>query len=129
MTIDHVALWTRNLEGLKDFYIQFFGGKPNEKYHNPSKGFESYFLSFDSGTRLELMQMPTIPLSTNNTEAQFTGFIHLAFSVGSPAKVDALTEQLRAAGHMVVGEPRTTGDGCYESVILDPDGNRLEITE
>jgi lactoylglutathione lyase len=128
MIIEHVALWTRDLEALKAFYVHYFGGKANEKYVNPRKNFESYFISFDSGARLELMQMPAIPLSLNDVEAQFTGLIHLAISVGSQLKVDSLTEQLRTNGYRIVGEPRTTGDGYYESVVLDPDGNRIEIT-
>jgi lactoylglutathione lyase len=86
-------------------------------------------LSFETGPRLELMQMPGIPLNANNVYDQFTGLIHLAISVGSKANVDALTEELRREGFEIVGEPRTTGDGCYESVVLDPEGNRLEITE
>lgn len=93
-----------------------------------AKTFESYFLSFGKGCRLELMQMPGIPDSKNNVYDQFTGLIHFAVAVGSKEKVDELTERLRADGIEIVGEPRTTGDGYYESVVLDPDGNRIEIT-
>jgi lactoylglutathione lyase len=95
---------------------------------NRQKKFESYFITFESGARLELMQMPTIPNNLNSIEEQYLGIIHIAFSVGSSEKVDALTESLRNADYVVVGEPRFTGDGYYESCILDPDGNRIEIT-
>jgi lactoylglutathione lyase len=126
--IEHVAIWTRNLEQLKTFYETYFQAVAGKKYSNPARQYESYFLSFASGARLELMQMPTIPLSLNRTEAQFMGYIHLAISVGSQAQVDVLTTQLRQDGYQVVGEPRWTGDGYYESGVLDPDGNRIEIT-
>lgn len=126
--LDHVAIWTKNLEQLKEFYQTYFQARPGEKYTNPAKQYESYFLVFDSGARLELMRMPSIPDSTNNVFTQFTGIVHLAVAVGSEAAVDALTERLRRDGHRIVGEPRHTGDGYYESVALDPDGNRLEIT-
>jgi lactoylglutathione lyase len=128
MHVEHVAIWTRNLEQLKAFYETYFQGKSSQKYVNPGKQFESYFLTFSSGARLELMQMPTIPESLDDTEAQFTGYSHLAFSVGSEEQVDALTARLRKDGYRVVDGPRRTGDGYYESCVLDPDGNRVEIT-
>jgi len=126
--IDHIAIWTNNLEKLKAFYEQYFGVIAGEKYFNPRKNFESYFLSFENGCRLEIMQMPGIPTSSNDIYKQATGLIHFAISVGSRGKVDSLTNQLRSDGYEIVGEPRTTGDGYYESVVLDPDGNRIEIT-
>jgi lactoylglutathione lyase len=128
MKIDHIAIWSRDIERLKSFYIDYFGGTAGEKYMNRQKKFESYFITFESGARLELMQMPTIPNNLNSIEEQYLGIIHIAFSVGSSEKVDALTESLRNADYVVVGEPRFTGDGYYESCILDPDGNRIEIT-
>lgn len=128
MQIEHVAIWTKDLERLKAFYEQYFEARASGKYHNPVKQFESYFLTFASGARLELMHMPAIPESRDDREAQFTGFIHLAMSVGSKEQVDALTHRLRQDGHQIVGEPRITGDGYYESVAFDPDGNRIEIT-
>jgi lactoylglutathione lyase len=128
MKIEHIALWTEQLEEMKAFYVTFFEATSNEKYHNPTKQFNSYFLSFTDGARLELMQMPGIPASRNDVMRQSTGLIHFAMSVGTKEKVDALTERIRAAGYKVIGEPRTTGDGYYESVILDPDNNRVEIT-
>jgi lactoylglutathione lyase len=128
MHIEHIAIWTRNLEGLRAFYETYFQGRTGPKYTNPARQYESYFVSFEGGARLELMQMPGVPPTRNSAEAQFTGLIHLAVAVGSPAAVDGLTARLRGDGFAVVSEPRRTGDGYYESCILDPDGNRVEIT-
>ncbi|KUO69321.1 MAG: hypothetical protein APF77_16140 [Clostridia bacterium BRH_c25] len=128
MKIEHVAVWTRDIEGLKTFYTSYFGGIAGDKYTNPKKSFESYFIKFDSGARLEIMQMPTIPMNLNDIANQYIGLIHIAVSVGSIEKVNAITDEIMKAGYTVVSEPRYTGDGYYESCILDPDGNRLEIT-
>ena len=128
MRIEHIAIWTHNLERLKAFYETYFGATANNKYVNPKKQFESYFLTFASGARLELMYKPTIPASQDNRETEFTGYIHLAFSVGAQTEVEQLTERLRQAGYKVLDGPRWTGDGYYESVVLDPDSNRVEIT-
>jgi len=128
MKIEHLAIWVNDLEKMKAFYEQYFNAQANDLYHNPSKNFRSYFLSFDSGCRLELMQKREIPINLNNPDMQHTGLIHFAISVGSREKVDQLTEQLRTAGCQIAGEPRTTGDGYYESVVLDPEKNRIEIT-
>jgi lactoylglutathione lyase len=128
MQIEHLAIWTPDLERLKSFYETYFGAQAGSKYINPAHQFSSYFLSFDTGARLELMSMPGIPPTQNDPLTQFTGYIHLALSVGSEAAVDALTARLRGAGYTVLDNPRRTGDGYYESVVLDPDGNRLEIT-
>jgi lactoylglutathione lyase len=128
MHIEHFAIWTEDIERLRAFYAHYFGAAAGTRYENPAKGFQSYFLSFASGARLEIMQMPDIPRTGNDASAQFTGYVHLAISVGSQGAVDALTEQLRADGYPVLDGPRRTGDGYYESVVLDPDGNRLEIT-
>lgn len=125
MRIEHIAVWTNQLEAMRAFYTEWFGAESGPKYINPAKGFESCFLSFDEGPRLELMTAPGL-------EGPFVvpcvGYAHLAVSVGSEWAVREKTEQLRAAGFEVAGEPRTTGDGYYESVVLDPDGNRIEIT-
>ena len=127
MKIDHLALWTFDLERSRLFYENYFDAKAGDKYFNPKKNFESYFLSFKDGCRLEIMQMPgVIPLERG--VKQHTGLIHFAMSVGDKAAVDILTETLRTDGYEIVGEPRMTGDGYYESVVLDPDGNRIEIT-
>ena len=128
MKIEHLAVWTNQLDVLKAFYVKFFGAVPNEKYHNPRKEFSSYFLSFGDGARLELMQMPGVPESGRDIMEQHTGLIHFAISTGSKEMVDSLTDRIREEGFAVTGEPRWTGDGYYESVILDPDGNRVEIT-
>jgi len=128
MRIEHVAIWTHDLERLRRFYETYFEGRDNAKYVNPRTQFESYFITFADGARLELMQRPDVPPSKNDAEQQFTGYIHLAFSVGSREAVDALTDRLRADGYRILDGPRTTGDGYYESTTLDPDGNRIEIT-
>ncbi len=128
MRIEHVAIWTHDLERLRSFYETYFEGRANTKYVNPRKQFESYFLIFADGARLELMQMPSIPVSQNDTQQQFTGYIHVACSVGSREAVDALTDRLRRDGYRILDGPRTTGDSYYESSVLDPDGNRIEIT-
>ncbi|MGF7215196.1 lactoylglutathione lyase [Spirosoma lacussanchae] len=128
MRIDHVAIWVLDLESMRTFYETYFGATSNDMYRNARTGFSSYFLSFDSGVRLELMQRPGIPYSQNDPFQQALGLIHFAISVGSEAAVDALTERLRADGYAVVGEPRRTGDGYYESVVFDPEQNRIEIT-
>ncbi len=127
MKIEHLAIWVKDLEAMRDFYEKYFEAQAGERYHNPQKGFYSYFLSFAEGCRLELMTMPNIPDTKNDTYLQFMGIIHFAFTLGSKTKVDQLTEILRKDGYEVIGEPRTTGDGYYESVILDPEKNRVEI--
>ena len=129
MRIGHVAIWTTDLERLRSFYETYFQAEASNKYINPEKWFESYFLSFPSGgTRLELMRMPTVRELPNEAEGCFTGYTHLAVSVGSKEQVDTMTARLREDGFRVVDGPRHTGDGYYESCILDPDGNRVEIT-
>jgi lactoylglutathione lyase len=126
MHIEHIAIWTRDLERLRMFYETYFAGTASDKYANAEKQFEPYFLAFASGARLELIKMPTIPKSRAKNQA--TGYAHLAFSVDSEAQVDTLTARLREDGYQIVSGPRRTGDGYYESCVLDPDGNRLEIT-
>jgi lactoylglutathione lyase len=128
LRIEHVAIWVRDLEAMKAFYVKYFGASSNEKYVNTRKQFQSYFLTFGDASRLELMSMPGIHERIGKAGDEFIGIAHLAISVGSHEKVDLLTEELRADGFQVIGEPRTTGDGYYESVILDPEHNRIEIT-
>lgn len=128
MKIEHIALWVNDIDVLKDFYIKYFNARANKKYINESKAFQSYFLSFDSGARLEIMQMPNISKNENTPEKQNMGFVHIALSVGSDQGVVDLTEQLRNDGYKVVSEPRRTGDGYFESCILDPENNRIEMT-
>ena len=113
---------------MKDFYCRYFNATAGNKYFNQIKNFESYFLSFENEIRLELMQMPGIPDSKNDSSKQFKGLIHFAISTGSKEKVDELTMRFRQDGFTVVDGPRWTGDGYYESVVLDPEQNRIEIT-
>lgn len=129
MTLEHVAIWTTRLEALKDYYVRYFGGVPNEKYRNENKRFESYFLTFSSGARLELMTMPDLPDNRNDTvRRQHLGIIHLAFGVETMQEVDQKAHELQEAGFPILSGPRRTGDGYYEFETLDPDRNRLEVT-
>lgn len=129
MTLEHVAIWTDNLETLKDFYVKHFEGVLNSKYTNDSKQFHSYFLTFASGARLELMSMPGIPENSNDRlTKQHKGLIHLAFGINTIEEVDKKAIQLRQAGFPILSGPRKTGDGYYEFETLDPDNNRLEVT-
>lgn len=126
MRIEHIGVWVADLEGMRVFYERYFNAVSGEKYHNATKQFTSYFLSFTDGARLEIMHKPTIVATSDN--ALDTGFIHFAMSLGTKEQVNILTEKLRADGFTIAGEPRTTGDGYYESVVLDPEGNQIEIT-
>ncbi len=128
MKIEHIALWAKNIEALKSFYEKYFNAQSNNKYTNPRKRFSSYFLSFDSGARLEIMQMDSVPDTKDNPYDQFIGYIHIAISVGSEEKVNVLTAKLLEDGFEILDGPRRTGDGYYESVVLDPEQNRVEIT-
>ncbi|MPR32204.1 VOC family protein [Salmonirosea aquatica] len=125
--LDHLAVYTTQLEVLRAFYLRYFQATSNEKYLNLRKGFASYFLSFGGDARLEIMQKDSVSASGAGIGEEYLGITHLALSVGRQEEVDSLTERLRTDGYTVVGEPRRTGDGYYESVILDPDGNRVEI--
>lgn len=124
MQIGHIALWTQRLEELRDFYVRYFGGVSNELYVNPAKGFESYFIRFGDGCRLELMRRTDI---RERAEGPGLGLCHLAFDCAGKDEVLALTERLRADGYRITGEPRTSGDGYFESVVADPDGNPVEL--
>ena len=126
MRIEHIAMYVNDLEKARDFFTVYLGGHPDNGYHNEKTGFSSYFISFDDGARLEIMNKPGIDSSGNLSER--TGFIHVAFSTGSKEKVDSLTALLKKNGYNVISGPRTTGDGYYESCVLDPDGNQVEIT-
>jgi len=128
MRIEHIAIWVKDLEQMRTFYEKYFNASSNELYHNKTKQFKSYFLTFSDGARLELMHRPDISTNPNTSTTEHHGYIHYAMSVGSKEEVDRLTERLREDGLSIIGEPRTTGDGYYESVILDPEGNRIEIT-
>ncbi len=126
MKIEHVAMYVNDLEGAKHFFERYLGADANDGYHNVKTGFRSYFLAFDDGARLEIMNRPEMddPEKTLNR----TGFIHIAFSVGSRENVDELTRQLEADGYEVISGPRTTGDGYYESCVVCIEENQIEIT-
>jgi lactoylglutathione lyase len=128
MRIEHIALWTSDIERCTRFYAAYFGAQVGPVYKNPLKGFESRFLSFAGGSRLEIMRTETLSPVVVEPGAQRMGLTHFAISVGSETEVDALTGKLRNDGFPVLDGPRRTGDGYYESVVLDPDGNRIEIT-
>lgn len=126
MKIEHVAMYVNDLEAAKDFFVKYFGGRADELYHNKKTDFRSYFISFEDGARLEIMNKPQMEDAGKGISR--TGYIHLAFSVGSKEKVDELAEILKNDGYEVLSEPRTTGDGYYESCILGIEGNQIEIT-
>ena len=126
MKIEHIALYVNNLEEARKFFIKYLGAKSNDGYHNLKTNFRSYFLSFDDGARLELMNKPEMPDQPKNLAR--TGYAHIAFSVGGKEKVDALTARLKDGGYDVISGPRTTGDGYYESCIVAIEGNQIEIT-
>jgi len=129
MKLEHVAIWTTDLERLKAYYTTYFQGVANQKYTNPNTLFQSYFLTFGSGSRLELMYKPEIPVNRNDTiEQQHLGIIHLAFGVPTKVDVDQMANQLQTAGFKILRGPRITGDGYYEFETLDPDNNRIEVT-
>lgn len=128
MRIDHVALYCRDLEAMRQFFLDYFEVVSNEQYHNPRTGLRTYILSFTEGsTRLELMQRPDV--ADANPSVAAIGYIHLSIAVGSKRGVDLLTRRLADDGYPVVSGPRTTGDGYYESCILGPEGIQIEVTE
>ena len=126
--LDHVALWTDDIERLASYYGEYFGAKIGDRYVNASKGFESRFVTFEGGARLEIMRTTSMHPVSHAPGAERMGLTHVALSLGSEERVDQLTNRLRDAGYPVIDGPRRTGDGYYESVVLDPDGNRLEIS-
>ena len=128
MKIEHIAIWVKDLEKMKKFYLKFFDLSSNEKYYNQKKKFSSYFLSFKSGARIELMHRPDISEFIEKSNSKL-GLAHFAVSVGTKNRVNSLTEKFRENGIRIIGDPRTTGDGYYESIISDPEGNLIEITE
>lgn len=129
LKINHIAIWAEDIELLRNFYEKYFGCSAGNKYYNPNKKFQSYFLSFEEGCRLELMNNPDRATSGKSSEYPLMGLAHFAVSVGSKAAVDELVNRLAVDGYEVVGQPRMTGDGYYEGIVGDPEGNRIEITE
>ena len=128
MQIEHIALWTYQLERMREFYEKYFQARVGSKYQNKAKKYSSYFLSFSSGARLELMSRPGISEQKSQIDEYFAGYTHMSIACGSEKGVNELTERLRNDGYLVADGPRHTGDGYYESVIMDPDGNHVEIT-
>ena len=126
MRIEHAAMYVNDPEAARDFFVRYLGGRSNEGYHNPGTGFRSYFISFDGDARLEIMRKPDMP--DPEKDLNRTGYSHLAFSVGSVEQVDELTARLKEDGYALLSGPRTTGDGYYESCVLGPEGNQIEIT-
>ena len=128
MRIDHIALFCRDLEIMRQFFLDYFEAVSNEQYHNPRSGLRTYILSFTEGsTRLELMQRPDVADADPSVAA--IGYIHISIAVGSKRGVDLLTRRLADDGYPVLSGPRTTGDGYYESCILGPEGIQIEVTE
>lgn len=127
MKLHHIAIWVDSLEKIRDYYMKHFGAKSNEIYTNTTTGFKSYFLSFDSGSQIEVMHRADIAENRNNTIDQYKGYIHISFTVGSREEVDTKAQELAEAGYPILRGPRVTGDGYYEFETLDPEGNRLEI--
>jgi lactoylglutathione lyase len=127
MKIEHLAIWVSDLEAMRTFYTHYFDLVSGEKYINDKKGFTSYFLTFGNGlSRIELMNRMDITTDYKN-RGNILGLAHIAFSVGSKEAVNQLTEKLRSDNYTIASEPRTSGDGYYESVVLDPEGNQIEI--
>ena len=126
MRIEHIAMYVNDLDSARDFFIKYFNATSNDGYHNKNTDFRSYFLSFDDGARLEIMKKPV--MKDDEKVINRTGYIHIAFSVGSKEGVDALTKRLKDEGYEVISGPRTTGDGYYESCIVGIEGNQIEIT-
>jgi lactoylglutathione lyase len=127
MRIEHLALWTEDVDRLAAFYQRYFGATAGNKYVNAAKGFESRFLSFATGARLEIMRTTLLAPVRHEAGAQRMGLTHFAVSLGSEQNVNELADRLRQDGHPILDGPRRTGDGYYESVTLDPDGNRVEL--
>ena len=126
MKIEHIAMYVNDLDGAKNFFVKYFAAVPNEGYHNEKTDFRSYFLSFDDGARLEIMKSPLAEKSEKTPYR--SGYIHVAFSLGTKEAVDELTGKLKADGFEVISGPRTTGDGYYESAVVGFEGNIIEIT-
>jgi lactoylglutathione lyase len=123
--IAQVALWVGDLEVMRAFYQRHFAASSGAKYENQRKRFESYFLTFPGGGQIELMRRPDIAARSDDRERM--GYAHVGIEVATDTEVDALTGRLAAAGHAVVDGPRRTGDGYYESIVLDPEGNRILV--
>jgi lactoylglutathione lyase len=124
--IEHVALWTRDLERMREFYVDALDGRSGPLYENRLTRFRSYFIEFDEGARLELMQRPT-PDAVADAAPVVLGYGHLAFRLGSRAAVDERVARLSSRGVTILRPPRQTGDGYYEAVVADPEANSVEL--
>ena len=129
MTIEHIAIWTNDIERLKSYYADNFNGTASAKYTNPKKQFESYFVSFGARARIEIMTIPNLAeeVEANSTNTR-KGLTHIAFETETMADVNNKAKQLAENGFIITNGPRVTGDGYYEFETLDPDGNRVEVT-
>lgn len=127
MKLDHIAIYVKDLDAVRDFFLKYFDGISGEPYQNPNTGFRSYFISFADGSRMEIMTRPGLAMQNDNIAR--LGYIHMAFSVGSRSRVDELTALLSADGFETLSGPRVTGDGYYESQVMGIEGNVIEITE
>ena len=126
MKIEHIAMYVNDLEAAKEFFVKYLNGNANDGYHNKNTGFRSYFISFEDGARLELMKMPE--MTDDKKSLTRTGFIHIAFSVGSKEAVDSLTARMKADDYEIISGSRSTGDGYYESCVIGIEDNQIEIT-
>ena len=126
MKIEHVAMYVENLEKARDFFVKYLNGKSNDLYHNKKTDFRSYFITFEDGARLEIMNKPDMVDAEKHLNR--TGLIHIAFSVGSKERVDEITQLLQTDGYHIVSGPRTTGDGYYESCVVAIENNQIEFT-
>jgi lactoylglutathione lyase len=127
MKIDHIALYVTDIEKIRTFYEKYFYAKSSKIYHNQKTGLKTYFLEFNEGCRIEIMTKES--LNTITKELNNIGYIHIAFNVGNKNKVDELTKELENDGYKIISMPRITGDGYYESCVLDPENNQIEIVE
>jgi lactoylglutathione lyase len=127
MRLEHVAIWVRDLEWLRDFYVLVLGGESGSLYENPRTGFRSYFISFGEGARLELMSRPADQAEHRSQDDHSLGYAHVAFRLGTREAVDVMVARLEAQGRGILERPRVTGDGYYEAIIADPEGNTIEL--
>ncbi|MBP1039916.1 VOC family protein [Vagococcus sp. BWB3-3] len=124
MKVEHIGIWVKDIENMKAFYEKYFNAHSNDLYHNQKTGFKSYFLELEQGCRIEL----TTKQHLSNRISDSLGYTHLAIAVGTKENVDQMTSTFIQDGFPLLNGPRTTGDGYYEAVIQDPEGNLIELT-
>ncbi|TFE42248.1 glyoxalase/bleomycin resistance/extradiol dioxygenase family protein [Paraburkholderia dipogonis] len=126
MKITHVALWTNDLDRASDFYRDMFGAEIGETYKSErTQGFSSRFARLPEGPAIEIMHLPR--LAPHSVDGPRAGWAHIAISLGTEDAVIALARRMESDGALVSG-PRWTGDGYFEAVVSDPDGNFVEVT-